>query len=111
MAIDIELLKSLFPISLEDEAVTPHLNRATWDYNTIEFEDEIQELEVIGSKALYYLAPLLWVDMQDRADEYEESLETFKDVKVFQLYWLERSNSALNKTNNDDEGEIKWDVI
>ncbi|AXH14367.1 hypothetical protein CP985_05645 [Malaciobacter mytili LMG 24559] len=107
-AVNIEDLKGLFPLSLEAKAITPHLNRAIWDYNHVEFEDEIQQVEVIGSKAFYYLAPLLWVDMQDRVNEYEESLETFKDVKTFQSYWLDRSNSALNKTNNDETDEVSY---
>ena len=109
--IDIAALKTLFPLSLEEDEITPHLNRATWDYKAVEFEDELQELEVVGSKTLYYLAPLLWVDMQNRADEYSESLQTFKDIEKFQASWLERANSALNKTNNDDEGEMKWESI
>lgn len=111
MSVEIADLKSLFPLSLQDEEITPHLNRAIWDYNTLELTDEMQELEVIGSKALYYLAPLLWVDMQDRADEYAESLETFKDIEKFQKSWLDRANSALNKTNNDSEDEFVWASI
>jgi len=109
--VNIDDLKGLFPLSLEDNSITPHLNRAIWDYNDIEFESEIQQVEVIGSKSLYYLAPLLWVDMQNRVNEYEESLETFKDVKTFQNYWLGRANSALNKTNNDDESEMSFSCI
>jgi len=105
-------LKTLFPLSLLDEAINPHLARATWDYKTILFEDALQELEVVGSKTLYYLAPLLWVDMQDRADEYAESLETFKDVEKFKATWLDRANSALNKDNeNATDSEVFWACI
>ena len=111
MAVTIENLKTLFPLSLEDTVITPHLARATWDYEEIELDEDIQQLEVIGSKTLYYLAPLLWVDMQNRADEYAESLETFKDLKKFQENWLDRANSALNRTNNDDESEIQCSAI
>jgi len=110
-SVNIEDLKGLFPLSLEDTDITPHLNRAIWDYNHITFDEEIQQIEVIGSKSLYYLAPLLFIEMQSRAEEYAESLETFKDVKKFQEYWLNRANSALNKTNNDDESEMLWDSI
>lgn len=101
-------IKSLFPLSIKDEEITPHLNRAIWDYNDLTLDAEIQELEVIGCKAIFYLAPLLWIDMQDRANEYEESLQTFKDVKTFQAYWLDRSNSALNNTNNDESDEVSY---
>jgi len=112
MAVTVEQLKTLFPLTIENESITPHLNRAEMDYKHIDFkDDDTLELEVVGSKTLYYLAPLLWVDMQDRADEYGESLQTFKDVEKFKANWLDRANSALNNTNNDDQGEASWDVI
>jgi len=105
-------LKTLFPLSLEDTEITPHLSRADWDYKDKVFEDELQELEVVGSKTLYYLAPLLWIDMQNRAVEYEESLQTFKDVEKFQSSWLDRANSALNKDDeNATDSEVKWSCI
>jgi hypothetical protein len=106
--IDLEALKTLFPLSIEDEKIIPHLNRAIWDYKDKEFEDDIQELEVVGSKTLYYLAPLLWVDMQTRADEYDESINTFKDVESFKQNWLDRANSALSK---DDESVTDSEVF
>jgi hypothetical protein len=110
--VTIENLKTLFPLSLSDEAITPHLSRATWDYKDVVFEDTLQELEVVGSKTLYYLAPLLWVDMQDRADEYSESLQTFKDVEKFKATWLNRANSALNKDDeNKMDSEVFWACI
>lgn len=110
--VTIATLKTLFPLSLEDNAITPHLSRATWDYKEVVFEDELQELEVVGSKTLYYLAPLLWVDMQNRASEYSESLETFKDVEKFKATWLERANSALNKDDeNVTDSEVYWTCI
>jgi len=112
MAITVANLKTLFPLSLEDDDIDPHLARATWDYKETVFEDELQELEVVGSKTLYYLAPLLWIDMQNRADEYDESLNTFKDVETFKASWLERANSALNKDNNNlTDSEVVWQCI
>ena len=109
--VNVAKLKTLFPLSLDEPGITPHLNRAIWDYKDIEFENELHELEVIGSKTIYYLAPLLWVDMQDRADEYSESLETFKDVDKFQKNWLDRANSALKNNNDVIEGEMSWQCI
>lgn len=109
--ITIPTLKTLFPISLEDEKIQAHLNRATKDYKDIEFEDESQELEVVGSKTIYYLAPLLWVDMQNRVQEYAESLSSFKDIRSFQQLWLDRAETALSKVNIEDEDGIAWDVI
>lgn len=110
--VSVENLKTLFLLSLPDEAIAPHLARAAWDYKNTVFEDDLQELEVVGSKTLYYLAPLLWVDMQDRADEYSESLETFRDVEKFKTSWLERANSALNKDNeNTTDSEVFYECI
>lgn len=106
--VNIDDLKGLFPLSMSEDEVEPHLNRSVWDYSHVEFEDDLQKVEVIGSKTLYYLAPLLWIEMQDRVNEYEESLQTFKDVKTFQSYWLDRANSALNKTNNDETDEVSY---
>jgi len=108
--ITIEELCKLFPLSLKDEEIEPHLHRADWDYRNIEFEDRLQELEVVGSKTLYYLAPLLWVDMQTRADEYNESLETFKDIEKFQASWLKRASSAL-RIDNKAKTEMSYACI
>lgn len=109
--ITIPTLKTLFPLSLEDKKIQAHLDRATKDYKNIEFEDESQELEVVGSKTIYYLAPLLWVDMQNRVQEYAESVSSFKDIKSFQQIWLDRAETALTKVNMEDEDNIVWDVI
>ena len=98
--VDVEKLKTLFPLSMKDEEIVPHLNRAAWDYKNVVFEDDLHELEIVGSKTLYYLAPLLWIEMQERVDEYGESLETFKDVEKFQQSWLDRANSALISFSN-----------
>jgi hypothetical protein len=110
--ITIEDIDTLFRLSLDDKDIQSHLDRATWDFRDVEFEDDLQELEVIGSKTIYYLAPLLWVDMQDRAEEYEESLQTFKDIEKFQRYWLERAESAITSDGNEsDDGDMKWAAI
>jgi hypothetical protein len=104
-------LKSLFPLSLKDEEIQAHLNRATKDYKDVVFEDEDQELEVIGSKTIYYLAPLLWNQMQNRVQEFSESLGSFKDIKSFQQLWLDRAETALSKVNTETQDDISWDVI
>jgi len=104
-------VKSLFPLELEEDVITPHLKRAEWDYKETVFETTVQELEVIGSKTIYYLAPLLYSAMQNRAAEYSDSLDRFRDVVAFGKVWLDRANSALNKTNNDEMDEIRWNTI
>lgn len=109
--LEVSDIKTLFPISIEEDNITAHLQRATKDYSDVTFEDEQQELEVVGSKTIYYLAPLLWVDMQNRVEEYSESLSSFKDIKSFQQIWLDRAESSLSKVNTEDEDSMSWDVI
>ncbi len=109
--ITIPSLKSLFPLSLEENQIQAHLNRATKDYKDVVFEDEEHELEVVGSKTIYYLAPLLWIQMQNRVEEYAESLGSFKDIKSFQSLWLDRAETALLKVNTEQEDNIAWEVI
>ncbi len=104
-------LQKLFPLTLKEEMVTQHIKRALMDYEGLEL-NETEELEIVGSKAMYYLAPWLWVDMQNRTDEYEESLSTFKDVKEFQAYWMRRADSAIElhhkKNGNSQNGGLAW---
>jgi|GEM_PF-2146466 len=93
--ITIEQLRTLFEMQLKDERIQAHLDRANFEFKDLKTEDATLLLEVIGCKAMYYLSPLLWVDVQNRADEYDNSLETFRDVEKFQSYWWDRSTSAV----------------
>ncbi len=82
--------------ALEDPEILPHLKRADRDFKGKEFDpadDNFDEVEAVACKAIYYLAPLLWTKIQQRAHEYEETLQTFGDLEVFQHYWHERSES------------------
>lgn len=111
MALTIADVKKLFPLSVEDPEIQPHLDRATRDYKDVAFEDDLQEREVVGSKTIYYVAPLLWKDIQVRVEEYAESLGSFKDIASFQKIWLERAESAMTKVNVEDEDGIVWTAI
>ncbi len=117
--IALEDLKKLFELTLSEENVTQHIKRAYLDYEGLDFtKHEDLELEIVGSKALFYLSPHLWVDMQNRTDEYEESLSTFKDVEKFGEYWLKRADSALqtyykreslnSKQSYKSTGGLQW---
>lgn len=108
-------LVTLFPLTIKEEVALQHIKRAANDVKDVDFgADEDTELEVVGSKAMYYIAPLLWVDMQNRVSEYEESLQTFKDIERFQEYWLNRSSSALlafqskDGENTSKSGGLQW---
>lgn len=115
--ITIDELKKLFPLTMEESVVTQHIKRASMDYKGETFTED-EELEIVGSKAMYYLSPLLWVDMQNRVAEYEESMSTFRDVEKFQAYWLERCLSAYASatlsTSADDKqiaGNLQWAAV
>ena len=101
-------VKTLFSMSLSDEEITPHLARAKRDFKDIEFSDREDELEAIGCKTIYYLSPLIWIAQSAKAREYDESIETFSDVKKFQEYWLKRSDEIVKKYKTDKGGSIKW---
>jgi len=108
--ISVAQVKTLFPISLDEEQILPHLKRANSDFNDVGFgENEDDEIEAIGCKSIYYLAPLLWVAMSAKAREYAESIETFRDLDGFQSYWLKRSEGIRDKYQKKTiGGEIRW---
>ncbi|RLC87220.1 MAG: hypothetical protein DRI37_06350 [Chloroflexi bacterium] len=102
---------------LEDSVVAVHLKRAERDFRGKTFEaddNHFDEVEAVSCKAIYYLAPLLWQKVQQRANEYDETLQTFGDLEVFQNYWLERSESVpiMNTdTGETSGGEIRWVAV
>lgn len=102
------------PMDDFDEAdIDVHLRRAVRDFRGKTFEaddNNFDEIEAVSCKAIYYLAPLLWQKVQDRANEFDHTLQTFGDLEVFQNYWLERSESIpVTDTNSGkvDTGGIK----
>lgn len=105
-------LKTLFPLTIKEDVAYAHIKRAAADVKDVDFGlDEDARVEIIGSKTMYYLAPLLWVDMQNRVSEYEESLQTFKDIERFQKYWLERANTALAGFKESKKGNLSWAAV
>lgn len=104
-------IKELFaPLSLEDSDIYSHLERAELDFSDIEFKSALEEKEAVGSKTLYYLAPLIWSKTSAKAREYEETLETFSDMEKFQDYWLQRANSIVSRYRQNDGG-LQWAAI
>ena len=81
---------------LTDAQISAHLKRAEYDFKDKVFEaddNDFERVEAIACKAIYYIAPMLWQRVAQRANEYEETLAVFQDVEKFQAYWLERSES------------------
>jgi len=102
---------------LKDEEIMPHLKRANRDFKGKVFDDaddNFDEIEAVSCRAIYYLAPLLWQRIQQRANEYDETLQTFGDLEVFQEYWMERSESIPfmdEETQSVDTGGIKCRAV
>ncbi len=108
MAVVVNDLRTLLKMEqLQDPDIEPHLARAVLDFSGTVFDSVEIEKEAVGSKAIYYIAPLLWLRIQQRVNEYDESLETFKDVKSFQAYWLDRSRSAAELGTTAADG-LQW---
>jgi len=94
---------------LTDDEIMPHLKRANRDFKGKVFDpadENFDETEAVSCKAIYYIAPLLWQRIQQKALEYDETLQTFGDVEIFQEYWLDRSESIPIK----DESSGKVDT-
>jgi len=93
------------------------LARAKRDFRGLVFEaddDGYDEVEAVACKAIYYLAPMLWQKVQQRANEFEETLQTFGDLEVFQNYWLERAESIPVSRASDgkvDTGGIQCRAV
>ena len=102
-----------FPVSVMESS----LKRAQRDFRGMVFEADdngYDEIEAVACKAIYYLAPMLWQKVQERANEFNETLQTFGDLEVFQNYWLERSESipvTSESTGKIDTGGIKCRAV
>ena len=111
MPVVVSDIKELFAsLSLEDSDISSHLERAELDFSDIEFKSALEEKEAVGSKTLYYLAPLIWSKTSAKAREYEETLETFGDMEKFQDYWLQRANSIVSRYRQNNGG-LQWAAI
>ena len=102
-----------FPESVMESS----LKRAQRDFRGMVFEADdngYDEIEAVACKAIYYLSPNLWQKMQEKVNEYNETVQTFGDLEVFQNYWLERSESIPVTRESDgkvDTGGIKCRVV
>jgi len=95
---------------LTDEQIMPHLRRANRDFRGAIFDaddENFDEIEAVASKAIYYLAPMLWQKIQNRANQFEETLQTFGDLEVYREYWLDRSNSIPYQVADDEAQKFR----
>jgi len=101
---------------LSDEEILPHLRRAIIDFKKWVFESEEEKIEAISCLTIAYLTPQLWIRIANRANEYEENLNTFKDMEEFIKYWRDRANGVSKKkeeseTTTGSDRRISWGVV
>ena len=106
----------LYLDELEDSEILSHLQRADRDFRGVVFDDSddnFDEKEAVSCKAIYYLAPLLWQRIQQKVNEYDETLQTFTDVEKFQEYWLDRAMSVPSKKEDGSVVKvgIRWAAV
>ncbi|WP_298019985.1 competence protein CoiA [uncultured Campylobacter sp.] len=83
---------------ISDEEIIPYIEMAEYEIKKY----DISGLNLIKAKAYMGLALLgqkLWLKIQQRANEYDESLETFKDVKQWEEYWMDKFYKLTTKKN------------
>lgn len=96
---------------IDDEEIIPFIELAQMKIKDFAINTE-NLLKATAFLTLYFLGPKLWIKIQQRANEYDESLETFKDVEHWQNYWLNLFNSlSANKDISQNTGDLKWKAI
>jgi len=111
-----DVRQRLFLNELEDSEIRSHLQRANRDFMDVVFDDSnnhFDEKEAVSCKTIYYLAPLLWQRIQQKVNEYDETLQTLHDVEKFQEYWLGRAMSVPSKNTDDSAIKVgtKWAAV
>ena len=93
---------------IADEEIIPYIEMADFEigkYNVKYSETSSATSDAsakLKARAFYTLALLgqkLWLKIQQRANEYDESLDTFKDVKQWEEYWMDKFYKLTTKKN------------
>lgn len=96
---------------ITDEEIIPYVELAEMKIKEYIIKDE----HLLKAKAFLTLALLgqkLWIKVQQRANEYDESLETFKDIEHWQNYWLNLFNNlTIDKDISNHKGAYQWTAI
>lgn len=83
---------------IADDEIIPYIEMAESQIGKY----AVEEASKIKAAAFYTLALLgqkLWLKIQQRANEYDESLDTFKDVKQWEEYWMDKFYKLTTKKN------------
>ena len=83
---------------ITDDEIIPYIEMAESQIGKY----AVEEASKTKATAFYTLALLgqkLWLKIQQRANEYDESLDTFKDVKQWEEYWMDKFYKLTTKKN------------
>jgi hypothetical protein len=105
---DINFIRGLHPLKqILDEEICAYFDMAL---------DELVDYDIIPGKenkarsymTLKLIGQLLWHRVQERVNEYDETLETFRDVSKWMDYWQARLQTLVHvedDTIGDDDVE------
>ena len=83
---------------IADDEIIPDIEMA--DFEILKYS--VDNANLVKARTFYTLALLgqkLWLKIQQRANEYDESLDTFKDVKQWEEYWMDKFYKLTTKKN------------
>lgn len=89
---------------ISDEEIVPYVEQAQIQLSSFNI-DLKYELKALAFLTLSLLGAKLWIKIQQRAHEYDESLETFEDLEKWQNYWKNMLYS-LTKADDDKQNDI-----
>ncbi|MBT0611963.1 competence protein CoiA [Campylobacter hyointestinalis] len=83
---------------IADDEIIPYVEMADFEIEKYSIDDK----NLLKARAFYTIGLLgqkLWLKIQQRANEYDESLDTFKDVKQWEEYWMDKFYKLTTKKN------------
>lgn len=89
---------------ISDEEIVPYIELALLELPSYGVAPNLT-LKATAFLTLSLLGAKLWIKIQQRAHEYDESLETFEDLEKWQNYWKNMLYS-LTKADDDKQNDI-----
>jgi len=83
---------------ISDDEIVPYIEMAEFEMSKYSV-DSLNELKAAAFLTLALLGQKLWLKVQQRANEYDESLDTFKDVRQWEEYWMDKFYKLTTKKN------------
>ncbi|MDR1912621.1 MAG: competence protein CoiA [Helicobacteraceae bacterium] len=87
--------------ALSDDEIAPFVETAIDEFAGVEIIAG-RETKATAYKTLALLGEKIWLKVQQRANEYDETVETFKDVDHWRDYWLDRLNALIVGGDSSD---------